>query len=130
MTYVYPAVFRPENEGFSIYFPDVGMGGTQGDDIADGLGMAHDFLAGALAYLEDSGEVIPPPSEIRKLELHDGEFASLVAVDMPLYRKKIGNHVVKKTLSIPSWLNAQAEEANVNFSQLLQKAIRDELRLG
>ena len=130
MVYVYPAVFRPEEKGYSIYFPDVGLGGTQGDSIADGLGMAHDFLAGALVYLEDASIDIPTPSEMGKIKLQEGEFASLIAVDMPAYRKKVGNRMVKKTLSIPSWLNAKAEEAKINFSQLLQKALKEELSLG
>ena len=130
MVYVYPAVFRPEAKGYSVYFPDVGLGGTQGEDIADGLGMAHDFLAEAMVYLENSGKKIPTPSEIKQIKLKEDEFVSLIAVDVTAYRKKVGNHMIKKTLSIPSWLNSKAEEAKINFSQLLQKALKDELSIG
>ena len=130
MVYVYPAIFRAEEKGYSIYFPDVGLGGTQGDSIADGLEMAHDFLAGAMVYLEDSKADIPAASEIRQVKLQEGEFASLVAVDVTAYRKKIGNRMIKKTLTIPSWLNIKADEAKINFSQLLQKALKEELNLG
>ena len=88
MKYAYPAVFRPEEEGFSIFFPDVRMGGTQGDSIADGLEMAHDFLVGAMIMLEDEGQDIPDPSDIKTLELKDDEFASFVFVDTKQYRSQ------------------------------------------
>ena len=129
MKYTYPAVFRPEQKGFSIFFPDVRMGGTQGDDITDGLEMAHDFLVGAMIMLEDEGQEIPAPSEIKALELKEGEFASYVAVDTKEHRRKIETRAVKKTLTLPSWLNEQAEAAGINFSQTLQKALREELQL-
>ena len=129
MKYAYPAVFRPEEKGFSIFFPDIKMGGTQGDDITDGLEMAHDFLVGALIYLEDSGEDIPQPSEIKSLGLSEGEFASFVSVDTNEHRRKHDNKAVKKTLTLPAWLNARAEAENVNFSQILQKALKEELKI-
>ncbi|MCL2171619.1 MAG: type II toxin-antitoxin system HicB family antitoxin [Defluviitaleaceae bacterium] len=81
MKYAYPAIFRPEGNGFSIYFPDIGMGGTQGDNIVDGLEMAHDFLLGAMIMLENSNGNIPNPSEITALELGEGHFASFISVD-------------------------------------------------
>jgi len=130
MKYVYPAVFRPEERGFSICFPDVRMGGTQGDDIPDGLEMAHDFLVGAMIMLEDEGKEIPKPSDISALALNDGEFASFVSVNTEEYRKKHENKAVKKTLSIPSWLNAQAEAANINFSHTLQRALKEDLKIA
>lgn len=130
MKYAYPAIFRPEAKGFSIYFPDIGMGGTQGDNVADGLDMAHDFLAGALIMLEDEGEMIPPPSDIGALTLKSGEFASFVSVDTADHRRRTDLKVVKKTLTIPSWLNVKAEEAHINFSQTLQKALKEELKIA
>ena len=130
MKYAYPAVFRPEKKGFSIFFPDVGMGGTQGDTIADGLEMAHDFLVGAMVMLEDEGQEIPSPSEITALQLNDGEFASFVSVDTAEHRRKNETRAVKKTLSIPSWLNAQAEAANINFSHTLQRALKEDLKIA
>ena len=102
MKYAYPAVFRQEEQGFSIFFPDIRMGATQGDDIPDGLEMAHDFLVGAMIHLEDSGAPIPQPSGIADLELQNGEFASFVAVDTGAHRKRIGTKGVKKALSLSS----------------------------
>jgi len=88
MKYSYPAVFRPEAKGFSIFFPDVRMGGTQGDDITDGLEMAQDFLVGAMVMMEDEGQEIPRPSDIKTLVLKEGEFASYVAADTAKYRRE------------------------------------------
>ena len=130
LKYSYPAVFRPEEKGFSIFFPDVRMGGTQGDDITDGLEMAHDFLVGAMVMMEDEGQEIPKPSDITKIALNDGEFTSFVSVDTEEHRRKTETKAVKKTLSIPSWLNAQAEAANINFSHTLQRALKEELKIA
>jgi len=130
MKYTYPAVFRPEEKGYSIFFPDVCMGGTQGDDITVGLEMAHDFLAGAMLMMEDDEQEIPKPSDIVSLELKNGEFASFVSVDTAEHRRKNETRAVKKTLSIPSWLNAKAEAANINFSHTLQKALKEELQIA
>ncbi|MCL2199217.1 MAG: type II toxin-antitoxin system HicB family antitoxin [Defluviitaleaceae bacterium] len=130
MKYVYPAVFRPEQKGFSIFFPDIRMGGTHGDDIADGLEMAHDFLVGAMAMLEDEGQEIPTSTEIASLNLKDGEFASFVSVDTAEYRRKLETKAVKKTLTLPSWLNAKAEAANINFSHTLQRALKEDLKIA
>ena len=130
MKYVYPAIFTPDDDGFSIYFPDIGMGATQGDDIVDGLEMAHDFLVGAMIMLEDTDEDIPLPSNLSSLALSDGQFASFVSVDTTEHRRKTESKAIKKTLTLPSWLNARAEDAGVNFSQLLQKALKEELQIA
>ena len=130
MKYVYPVIFRPEAKGFSIYFPDIGMGGTQGDDIADGLEMAHDFLVGALIMLEDTGGEIPRASDVTALHLEKGAFASFVSADTADYRRRTETKVVKKTITIPSWLNVKAEEAHINFSQTLQRALKEALEIA
>jgi len=130
MKYIYPAVFRPEKKGYSIFFPDVRMGGTQGDDVADGLEMACDFLVGAMVMLEDEGKELPKASDITALELKGGEFASYISVDTAEYRRKNETKAVKKTLSIPSWLNAKAEAANINFSHTLQRALKEDLQIA
>ena len=129
MKYAYPAIFTPDSKGYTIHFPDIGMGATQGDNVADGLEMAHDFLVGAMVMLEDMGNEIPTPSNIADLTLNAGEFASFVFVDTTEHRRKTELRVVKKTLTLPSWLNAQAEAAHVNFSQTLQRALKEELKI-
>ena len=130
MKYTYAAVFRPEEKCFSIFFPDIKMGATQGDDITDGLEMAHDFLVGAMIMLEDEGLEIPKVSDISDLLLENGAFASFVSVDTAEHRRKTEAKAIKKTLTVPSWLNARAEDANINFSQILQKALKEELQIA
>ena len=129
MKYVYPAIFTPDGDGFSIAFPDIGMGATQGDDIVDGLEMAHDFLVGAMIMLEDTGEDTPLPSNLHSMTLNEGQFASFVSVDTAEHRRKTESRAIKKTLTLPSWLNARAEDAGVNFSQVLQRALKEELQI-
>jgi len=87
MKYAYPAIFTPEDSGYSISFPDIRMGGTQGDSIPDGLEMAHDFLIGAMIMMEDEMQEMPTPSEIHSLPLNNGEFASFIFVDTEKYRR-------------------------------------------
>ena len=106
------------------------MGGTQGDDITDGLEMAHDFLVDALIYFEDSNENIPPPSDIKSIELKTDEFTSFISVDTDEHRRKHDNKAVKKTLTLPAWLNTRAEAASINFSQTLQRALKEELQIA
>ena len=130
MKYVYPAIFAPDDNGtFCIHFPDIGFGGTMGADLLEGMEMAQDFLGNAMVMLENEKKEIPTPSGIKELELADGEFATLVTVDTTEHRRRFDNAVVQKTLTMPSWLNAAAETANINFSQTLQKALKEELKI-
>ncbi|MDR1735916.1 MAG: type II toxin-antitoxin system HicB family antitoxin [Oscillospiraceae bacterium] len=130
MKYAYPAVFHPEEEGgFSIWFPDIGKGATQGENIADGIFMAEDFLSLALYDIEEEKKVPPSVSSAETIITDGGDFVTMIAADTETYRRKIENRLVKKTLNIPSWLNERAENANVNFSQTLQRALKEELKL-
>ena len=131
MKYVYPAIFRPEiNGGYFIFFPDIKRGGTQGDDITEGMDMAEDFLCLALYDMEEDGYMIPHPSDIKSLRLQSDEFATLVTADTNKYRRYYENKMIKKTLNIPMWLNTKAEDAKINFSQTLQKALKEELQIA
>ncbi|MCL2054141.1 MAG: type II toxin-antitoxin system HicB family antitoxin [Oscillospiraceae bacterium] len=131
MKHVYPAIFRPEEGyGFCIIFPDIKKGATQGDDISDGMAMAEDFLASALCKMEDIGEEIPNPSDINSLVLQERDIATFVSVDLAEYRRRTENKFIKKTLTIPSWLNALAEDSRINLSQTLQQALKEKLNLA
>lgn len=128
--YVYPAIFTPEDGGgYSISFPDIKNCFTEGDDIVSAMQMANDVLCLMLYELEQSGNPIPQPSAATELQsqLDAGEFVSLVACDTIEYRKFYDNKAVKKTLSIPSWLNDMAERAEINFSGTLQDALKKQL---
>lgn len=127
MKYVYPAVFTPEDNGqFSVNFPDLESCYTCGDDLGDALYMAEDVLAMTLVSYEDKGLSIPAPSE--KLLLEAGEFQNFIACDTEIYRKQNLNKAVKKTLTIPEWLNEKALAQGINFSQVLQEALMERLQ--
>ncbi|MCD8196010.1 MAG: type II toxin-antitoxin system HicB family antitoxin [Lachnospiraceae bacterium] len=129
--YAYPAIFTPEADGgYSIVFPDLEGCYTCGDDLADGLMMAEDALALILYGYESDGRAIPAPSAMTDITRNDGEFVNFIACDTLAYRKMYNNKSVKKTLSIPEWLNEAASEAGVNFSQVLQDALKKQLHLG
>ena len=129
--YIYPAIFTPEKEGgYSIVFPDIDGCYTCGDNLEDGLSMANDALALMLVQLEDDKEDIPAPTPINKLKLKKNEFSTLISADTIKYRHTLNNAAVKKTLSIPAWLNDAAISAGINFSQVLQDALKTQLHLS
>jgi len=131
MKYVYPAVFTPDDiGGYCITFPDIKMGGTQGEDLIDGMEMAEDFLCLALYHMEEEGSSAPAPSDARLMNADPNDIVTLVTVDTDDYRRFYENKLVKKTLNIPSWLNAKAEAASVNFSKILQRALKEELQIA
>lgn len=131
MRYAYPAIFTPEEDGgFSVNFPDLEGCYTCGDDMPDALMMAEDVLALVLYGYEADGKVIPEPSLISDLDLSVGEFANYIPCDTMEYRKRFNNKAVKKTLTIPEWLNEAAQENNVNFSLVLQEALKEKLKIS
>ena len=127
MRYVYPAVFTPEENGqFTVNFPDLESCYTCGDDLGDALYMAEDVLAMTLVSYENNSTPIPTPS--KKLSLEDGEFQNFIACDTDSYRKQNMNRAIKKTLTIPAWLNERALAQGINFSQVLQEALLEKIR--
>jgi len=128
--YIYPAIFTPEENGkFSIDFPDIDGCFTCGDNLADGLEMANDALALMLTHYEDKKHEIPVASSINDLTIKNGEFATYISCDTAVYRRLMNNMSVKKTLTIPAWLNETATAAGINFSQILQDALKEKLNL-
>ena len=130
--YVYPAIFTPEDSGaFYIRFPDIENCFTCGDDIEDGMIMAQDALA-LMVYTnyEETGEGAPASTPIEDLKLDKGEFASYIVCNTTECRRKFGTKSVKKTLTIPEWLNDAAVKERINFSQVLQDALKDKLKVG
>lgn len=126
MKYVYPAVFTPEENGqISVNFPDLESCYTCGDDLGDALYMAEDVLAMTLVSYENNSTPIPTPS--KKLSLEDGEFQNFIVCDTDSYRKQNMNRAIKKTLTIPEWLNEKALAQGINFSQVLQEALLEKV---
>ena len=127
--YVYPAIFTPDADGFSIRFPDVPNCFTDGENLADALEMAEDVLCMMLYDAEERGQKISPASDLATVQssIEPGEFVTLIGCDTIQYRRLHDNRAVKKTLSIPNWLNVLAEKESVNFSQTLQEALMQRL---
>ncbi len=122
--YVYPAIFTPEQDGgYSVFFPDLEGCYTCGDTLADALFMAEDALALVLYGYEKDQRPIPRPSKMPEIAVTADSFLSMVACDTLEYRKRFNNKAVKKTLTIPEWLNEAAVAMNINFSQVLQDAL-------
>ena len=126
--YVYPAIFTPEEKGYSINFPDLEGCFTCGDSLQEGLEMARDVLALVLYGYEKEEKVIPKPTERDEINVETGEFVNYVMCDTMEYRKRFNNKAVKKTLTLPEWLNEEAMSLGINFSQVLQEALMMKLQ--
>ena len=132
MKYVYPAIFTPLDEegftgGYAVSVPDLPGCHTFGKDLADAIDMAQDAASTWIWDAENNNEEIPVPSATLAHEPH--EFTSMVIADTDAFRRQIDSRAVKKTLSIPAWLNNAAEAAHVNFSSVLQDALKAHLGL-
>lgn len=127
----YPALFhKAEEGGFWISFPDLPECLTQGDDMAQAYEMAVDALGLALVCREEEGQLLPAASDPTAVIPEPDSFLVVIEFDMLAYKKRTDSRAVKKTLSIPSWLNDAATAAGLNFSQVLQDALKAQLHLG
>ena len=127
--YAFPAIFEPEGTKYNVTFPDLPHCFTCGSDLPEALEMAEDALAFTLYDYEREGRAAPAPSWLQDVSVPEGGFANYVYCDTIVYQKKLGKRSVKKTLSIPEWLNDAATRAGINFSQVLQNALKQELHL-
>lgn len=118
----YPAVFHPEDVGYSVSVPDMDGCFTQGDTIEEALEMTKEAMG---LYLD--GCPVPEPTAPEKVSVSHEDFIMMVEYDSLAYAKKHNNRSVKKTLSIPAWLNEMAEADHVNFSHVLQEALKQRL---
>lgn len=126
MKYVYPAVFTEEDGRYLASAPDLSGCHTFGDTLPEAIEMARDAMSMWLCVAEDNKEEMPQPT--MNLNVTDGT-VSLIDIDTIAYRRKTDSKAVKKTLSVPSWLNTQAEIAGVNFSAVLQEALMERLNI-
>ncbi|MCI8411468.1 MAG: type II toxin-antitoxin system HicB family antitoxin [Clostridia bacterium] len=125
--YIYPAIFNYENDGISISFPDLPGCLSCADTDEEALYMAKDALGLYMVCAEEDGEILKSPSKLNEISLKKSERAILVEVYMPLFRESVQNSSVKKTLTIPKWINDLAEKNKINFSQVLQSALKNAL---
>ncbi|MBS5308892.1 MAG: type II toxin-antitoxin system HicB family antitoxin [Veillonella sp.] len=127
---LYPAIFSSDgNNGYTVTFPDLIGCVTEGDTLEEAVKMAEDALGIYLYTLSEEGEPFPEATNPINLKCAKDEFINIVTWDEKEYLKKTDNKAIKKTLTIPSWLNYKAEEHKINFSQVLQKALKKELDL-
>ena len=128
--YFYPAVFTYElGQEIAVVFPDLDVA-TSGTDDTDALMSARELLGCALFGMEEDKEPIPTPTPLSQVVLEENERAVLVDVYMPAVRMARVNRSVNRTVTLPAWLNAAALERNINFSQVLQDALKNQLHIG
>lgn len=126
--FFYPAIFIPEEDGaFTVTFPDLPECITCGESMDEAYEMANDALGLCLSYMKENKEIIPEPSKPQDVSVHEGEYLMIIEFDMGEYLRKHNSKAVKKTLSIPEWLNEEAIAKGVNFSQVLQEALMAKL---
>ena len=128
--YVYPALFeKGEVKGFTVTFPDLPGCITEGDDLEEALRMAHEALGLHLYGMEEDSDNIPDPSDMSKLEPVEDGFHSLIEVRTGPIRDNQLNKSVTKNVTLPRWLEIEANNANLNFSQVLQYALKERLNI-
>lgn len=131
--YIFPAIFYPpEKDGFDIcvVFPDLKVA-TQGETLQQALDLAKELLELTLYGLEEDREQIPAASNPSDIVLDfPGAFVSLISVYMPVIRDEMAQQYIRKTVTLPKWLNDAAEDANINFSRSLQTALRLKLNIS
>lgn len=129
MKYVYPVIFTHEADSISVAVPDLPGCYTFGDNLVNAIEMARDAISMWLCDAEDKNEQVPESSNIEAIEHGPDSFINLIDIDTAVYRRENDTRAVKKTLTIPNWLNSKAEKAGINFSQTLQKALKQQLGL-
>ena len=127
MKAAYPIILTQGEKYILVSVPDFGID-TQGTDIADAMEMARDAIGLMGIDMEDDGEALPTPSPLSAIHTADGA-VSLVDVDFSEYRRRNDLRSVKKNCTLPSWLCSEAEKAGVNFSAVLQAALKRELNI-
>ena len=133
MLSIYPACFYEEDNGYSVIFPDLNYLATDGKNLEEAMKMAIDCLAGYLFTTKLDNETLVKPSKLNSIDAYkiakelgfesNHCFVNLVSVDVDAYTKIHFNKSIKKTLTIPEWLNKIAMSKHINFSQVLQEAL-------
>ncbi len=126
--YTYPALFEyDEDNQIIVTFPDFPGAVTEGSDMKEAVANAQEVLAMTIVDYNDRGEALPDPGY--ETESHENSIV-LINIWLPFYRSKIKEVYVKKTLTIPSWLNVLAQQNNLNFSAILVEGLKSHLNLS
>ena len=130
MKYVYPALFTTEDDSIIVTFPDLDDTFTDGATMQEAFENAEDVLNLMLWNREEEKEEIPPPSLLEQITVPQGATLAMIKADTLAYRKIHDTKTIRRSITIPSWLDTLARERNINFSQLMQNAIRRECGIG
>lgn len=126
----YPALFHEEDNGFWVSFPDIPEALTEGDNMDDAVEMAKDALGISLVSYEEEQTEFPKPSDPRSVKVeNESEFVVMIELDYLEYKKKNYAKTIKKTVTIPEWLNEMALEEKINFSAVLQDGLKEKLKV-
>lgn len=126
--HIYPAVFEKTNTGYSVFFPDLPGCFTVGKTLEECYMMAKEAVSLHLWGFENDNEITPIPSTIDDVQKDNkDDIVGLIEVSLFDFIANLDNRAVKKTLTIPRYLNTMAEKKKVNFSHLLQAALKEYL---
>ncbi len=128
MKAAYPIIMSKGESHIVVFVPDFGIN-TQGENYVDAMEMARDAIGLMGIDMEDEKEPIPKPTALAEVAKEDGDVVTLVDVDFAEYRRRNDMRTVRRNVSLPSWLNAEAEKAGINVSAVLQSALKAELHL-
>lgn len=128
--FYYPAVFQKEEVGYSVWVPVIQGCVSQGDTFDEAMEYIKDAIGICLDLIVQNGNVPPKATEPNGIDLEHDQFVAVVSFDFDEYQKKHGEKSVKKTLTVPAWLNTLSERKNINFSQVLQNALIHELQIA
>lgn len=126
-SYSFAAIFEYDDDGISVSFPDLPGVYTFGMDEEEANRNAKEALGLHLFGMEQDLDPIPVPTKVNQLSLGPNQAVVIVIVFMPLIRDRVQRATIKKTLTLQKWLNDLAEEHNINFSQVLQEALKERL---
>lgn len=129
MKYAYPIVVTRGKKYLVVFVPDFNIN-TQGKDLADAIEMARDAIGITGIDMLDDNEKLPIPTDIEKVSKeNDSDIVTLVDIDFDEYRRQNELRTVRRNVTLPSWLNFEAEKSGINVSALLQSALKSELNL-
>ncbi len=128
MVYIYPAIFqRNDDGGYSVSFPDLKGCVTEGDTLEKAVYMAKDAMALWLDVAIENSDTIPNASSPESVTVEKGNFVSLVDIDLDAYRKEHDTQPIRRTISLPNWMDIKARDAGLSLSKVLQDALAERL---
>ncbi|MCC0670794.1 type II toxin-antitoxin system HicB family antitoxin [Clostridioides sp. ES-S-0145-01] len=129
--YIFPAVItKHDKDDYEVNFYDFANIITCGENLEEAFLMAEDALKLELFDLYSDSLEIPKATQLNNISTKENQTAILVKVNLRETIKQYDSKSIKKTLTIPSWLNKEAEKNNINFSQLLQEALKNKLDIN